>query len=589
MLHQLVTVLTLVASCLAVAIPTKFAVNGTHTGIKRQSGSPRPMRRNILDLQKDVPAWSLYIQGLNALQDKPEDFFLSYFQIAGIHGRPYIPWGDAAQGPGAPTTGYCTHNSVLFLPWHRPYLALYEQLIGATVQDLVKTYPHLCKPHTRYVAANNFRIPYWDWAAIPTMPVVVNQPNVTITTGLGIQSVRNPMYRYKFQKFPLDPVYFPADNSVAGDAWLARYPYTVRGAPDTQNSPSDPDTANNALLRSNLMITKYYALVKPASFNEFGTTATPGTSIESVHNQVHGCIGLTGGHMSILSYSAFDPIFWLHHANVDRLFALYQAINPNSYLTPQIEQSGTYALTPNSLDTLSTPLEPFAPTGAGPYFTSTSARQISTFGYTYPEIQDWLQSPAQLKASVTAAINRLYNPNGARINPRTGEMESRTHVPNNQATEWSVGIKVSKFDLDGERFIIRLFLDTVPEDPKDWLMAPSCIGYIPIFPPPHSGGAQYPEVIAYSEVSLVNGLAHLGRDAADIHGVRKFLRRALQWRVQKFDGTVVPVENIPSLDIRVQEEVVMRSADITELPSYGQMTLHPEITTGRAGGYAGAA
>lgn len=36
---------------------------------------------------------SLYIQGLNALQDKPEDFFLSYFQIAGIHGRKYSTIG----------------------------------------------------------------------------------------------------------------------------------------------------------------------------------------------------------------------------------------------------------------------------------------------------------------------------------------------------------------------------------------------------------------------------------------------------------------------------------------------------------------
>ncbi|KAG4435031.1 hypothetical protein IFR05_009487 [Cadophora sp. M221] len=587
MLRQLVALLVLVESCLAVAIPTQFAVNGTHSGIKRQTGSPRPMRRNILDLQKDIPTWSLYIQGLNALQDKPEDFFLSYFQIAGIHGRPYIPWGDAAQVPGAPTTGYCTHNSVLFLPWHRPYLALYEQLIGATVQDLVKSYPPALQA-TYQVAANNFRIPYWDWAAIPTMPIVVNQPNVTITTGAGVQSVRNPMYRYNFQKFPLDPTYFPADSNVAGDAWLARYPYTVRGAPNTQNSPSDPDTANGALLRSNLMSGTYYALVKPASFNEFGTTATPGTSIESVHNQVHGCVGLAGGHMSILSYSAFDPIFWLHHTNVDRLFALYQAINPNSYLTPQIEQSGTYALMPNSLDTVSTPLAPFAPTGAGPYYTSTSARQTSTFGYTYPEIQDWLQSPAQLKASVTAAINRLYNSNTARVNPRTSEMESRKHVPNKQETEWSVGIKVSKFDLSGQRFIIRLFLDTVPEDPKDWLMASSCVGSFPVFPPPHSGGAPYPETIAYSEFSLVNELARLGRDATDIHGVRKFLRRALQWRVQKFDGTVVPVENIPSLSIRVQEELVTIGSDITELPSYGAMTLHPEITTGRAGGYAGA-
>ncbi|KAL2067332.1 hypothetical protein VTL71DRAFT_1757 [Oculimacula yallundae] len=586
MLRQLIAVLVLVASCLALTTNTKYAINGTHTGIKRQFGSPRPMRRNILDLQQDIPTWSLYIQGLNALQDKPEDFFLSYFQIAGIHGRPYIPWGDAAQTPGAPKTGYCTHNSVLFLPWHRPYLALYEQLIGATAQDLVKTYPP-AQQATYQIAANNFRIPYWDWAAIPTMPAVINQQNVTITTGSGVQSVRNPLYRYNFQKFPLNPSYFPSDSRVDGDTWLAKYPYTVRGARDQLNSPSDPISVDNALLSSQLMSGTYYALVKPTSFNEFGTTATPGTSIESVHNQVHGAIGLAGGHMSILSYSAFDPIFWLHHTNVDRLFALYQAINPGTYLTPQTEQYGTYTLTPNSLDTDSTPLQPFAPTGAGPYFTSASARQTSAFGYTYPEIQDWSQSPAQLKANVTAAINKLYNPSGARVRPRSGEMESGTYGPKDQATEWSVGIKVSKFDLDGERFIIRVFLDTVPEDPKDWMLAPSCIGSFPVFAPPHTGGAPYPEVIAYAEFSLVTGLAQLGRDPTDVRGVRNFLRKALQWRVQKFDGTVVPVEKIPSLNIRVQKELVTLGGDVTKLPSYGEMTLHPDITTGRAGGFSG--
>ncbi|KAK0115324.1 hypothetical protein ONS96_013783 [Cadophora gregata f. sp. sojae] len=586
MFRHFVVILTLVASCFAVAIPTTYAVDGTHTGTKRQTGSPRPFRRNILDLQKDVPSWSLYIQGLNALQDKSEDFFLSYFQIAGIHGRPYYPWGDAAQAPGAPTTGYCTHNSVLFLPWHRPYLALYEQLIGATVQDLVKTYPPALQA-TYQTAANNFRIPYWDWAAIPTMPAVVNQPTITITTGSGVQSVRNPLYRYNFQNFPLDPTYFPSDSGVVGDAWLAKYPYTVRGAPDYLNSPSDPNRANNALLNSNLKGSTYYALVKPTTFNEFGTTATQGTSIEAVHNQVHGCIGLTGGHMSILSYSAFDPIFWLHHANVDRLFALYQAINPNTYVTPQIDQFGTYALTPNTLDTLTTPLAPFAPTGAGPYFTSTSARLTSTFGYTYPEIQDWSQSPAQLKANVTAAINRLYGPTGARIKSRT-EMESTKQVPKKQVTEWSVGVRVSKFDLRGERFIIRVFLDTVPEDPNDWPVSSSCVGSFTVFPPPHFGGEPYPEVIAYSEVSLVEGLAQLGRNANDAHGVRKFLRRALQWRVQKFDGTVVPVEHVPSLSVRVQEELVTMGGDITELPSYGKVTVHADVTSGRAGGYAEA-
>ena len=35
-------------------------------------------------------------------------------------------------------------------------------------------------------------------------------------------------------------------------------------------------------------------------------------SIESVHDQIHGLVG-SGGHMSRVEYSAFDPIFYLHH------------------------------------------------------------------------------------------------------------------------------------------------------------------------------------------------------------------------------------------------------------------------------------
>ena len=43
----------------------------------------------------------------------------------GIHGYPTIEWDNA---PGNPVWGwgYCTHDSVLFPTWHRPYVALYE-------------------------------------------------------------------------------------------------------------------------------------------------------------------------------------------------------------------------------------------------------------------------------------------------------------------------------------------------------------------------------------------------------------------------------------------------------------------------------
>ena len=62
--------------------------------------------------------------------EKDEADFRSYFAVAGIHGRPYIPWGGAQGQSQFAFGGYCTHGSVLFPTWHRPYLALYEVWIS---------------------------------------------------------------------------------------------------------------------------------------------------------------------------------------------------------------------------------------------------------------------------------------------------------------------------------------------------------------------------------------------------------------------------------------------------------------------------
>ena len=45
--------------------------------------------------------------------------------LPGIHGQPLVPWDEDTQ-PQAPDLGYCTHNSLLFPTWHRPYVNLFE-------------------------------------------------------------------------------------------------------------------------------------------------------------------------------------------------------------------------------------------------------------------------------------------------------------------------------------------------------------------------------------------------------------------------------------------------------------------------------
>lgn len=111
-------------------------------GIPTGSGpnGPVPLRLEIRDLQQNYfRRWSLYIQALTALQGVSQSEWLSYYQLAGkdlsfhifdhqlirlgIHGLPYNAFNGVG---GVQRTGYCTHASILFPTWHRPYLALYE-------------------------------------------------------------------------------------------------------------------------------------------------------------------------------------------------------------------------------------------------------------------------------------------------------------------------------------------------------------------------------------------------------------------------------------------------------------------------------
>lgn len=84
-------------------------------------------RRPIQELQEKFPnVFNMYILALAELQSKPESYELSYYGIAGIHGAPFIGWQEPDRGVMA---GYCTHDSVIFCTWHRPYLVLMEQQI----------------------------------------------------------------------------------------------------------------------------------------------------------------------------------------------------------------------------------------------------------------------------------------------------------------------------------------------------------------------------------------------------------------------------------------------------------------------------
>ena len=123
-------------------------------------------------------------------------------------------------------------------------------------------------------------------------------------------------------------------------------------------------------------------------------------------------------------YAAFDPIFWLHHAqvhfscraskalthysNLDRIFALWQAVYPDAYITPHVNKLGTFSTAANTLESEDSLLTPFSLDSTGKMHSATTARYTTNFGYTYPELPDWTMSKEELIWNVTNTIRRLY-------------------------------------------------------------------------------------------------------------------------------------------------------------------------------------
>ncbi|KAB8292555.1 hypothetical protein EYC80_008264 [Monilinia laxa] len=404
------------------AIP---ALNYPIIGPPKPSPTPAdgsvPLRREIRDLQRNFPdQWTLYILGLQAFQQLDEKSDLSWYGIAGLHGRPYRPWGGVNGDNPDGWQGYCTHSSILFAPWHRPYLALFEQYLYQIVQQIAASFPTATK--TRYQqAALTFRMPYWDWAAAPPsgdkyFPVVVGQPSIQVIT--------------------------PTSNGKPHSRWPSTLRYPTNGSAtaksqeqqafDAMESQFDSYQSNIYLIMRDPNYKKFDAF----SNHEWASNNAPGQygSIEDVHNSIHTETG-GNGHMSAPDYAAFDPLFWLHHTNVDRQFAIWQALNPNSYAINKTSTDGTFSITSGTQEISSTPLTPFNNATGKTYWDSDGVRNTATFNYAYPETQQWkYPTVKQYQTSVLAAVQALY---GATSNQFMQLMGIQTADAPQQATAQS--------------------------------------------------------------------------------------------------------------------------------------------------------
>ena len=145
--------------------------------------------------------------------------------------------------------------------------------------------------HRAYVAAleklfqaavsdTTFRLPYWDWYTDPALPAIFRSEYYT-SNG----------------KQKKNPLYVSARNSgvnAGADIWT---PFVTT------------DYGN-------------------ASFNDFQTTLNSGE-----HGTMHVAIG-TKKNMGNKATAARDPIFFLHHTNVDRLLMAWLSVNPSTHTPP---------------------------------------------------------------------------------------------------------------------------------------------------------------------------------------------------------------------------------------------------------------
>jgi tyrosinase len=586
------------------------------TGVpgKWQQGVIPPPRLEIHDLIKDSRQFSLYVQALAALQADPESDVVSHYQMAGIHGLPYVEWdgsGGPQPVPGSGWSGYCTHGSVLFPTWHRPYVALYEQVLQAHAVQIAGKYTTSDKAQYQAAAAN-LRAPYWDWAANAVPPAeVISKTSLTVTgpNGQPLTVNPNPLYGYNFRGGANN---FPAPYSV----WKK----TLRHATnDTASAVNNVQELISTLQSSQEDITTstYNMLTRVTTWPAF-SNHTPGdggstsNSLEAIHDGIHVDVG-GDGFMSDPSVAGHDPIFFLHHCNVDRMLALWQAINPGVNVTPGSSEDGNWTIKANTQVDATTALTPFWNSAQG-YWNSTQTPKFQDLGYIYPEFQGLNLSDTQaVRVAIAQKVNQLYGgqtvtlpvepptrgpgpvpapapgpqPGGGAQHPIPPTLPGGTIAHKGEIADWTARVRCKKYEV-GSSFSVYLFIGQVPEDPKHWRTCPSLVGAHKAFV---NSVAERCENCKNQADVYTEGFVHLDYalvkqpviKSLDVETVEPYLKQNLHWRVQKANGQVV--SDLKSLEVDViSTHLQYKQGDIFP-HARGGPTHHHEITAGRHGGH----
>jgi tyrosinase len=326
-------------------------------------------RKNVWELGNDWADPVLwYARGVKAMKQRPLADPTGWRFWGAIHGfHPELwqqlgYWNSAEPQPTSAAVKLfwkqCQHGTWYFLPWHRGYVMAFEATIRAALLKLG--------------GPADWTLPYWNYfkTGEDGLPPAFASPDWP--DGKGDNPIFVPQ-RYGPNNdgkvfVPLDQVNLDAMND-----------------PDFTGVDSGGSPGFGGV---------------DTGFSHGGQVH--GGLETQPHDWVHGLVGGTDpntqlpGLMSDPDTAGLDPIFWLHHANIDRLWEVWRE-NPTSDTNPT---DSNWVQGPASLGERAFVMP--MPDGSNWTYKPGDMADLAALGYTYDDL-----SPAVAPASLGARIERL--------------------------------------------------------------------------------------------------------------------------------------------------------------------------------------
>jgi tyrosinase len=259
------------------------------------------IRRNVYSLKSPGPSqWHddllWYARAIAEMQRRPIADPTSWRYQAAIHDyvRDFDPLADPAdvmpdQAEQDRYWRQCQHFSWFFVSWHRMYLFYFEQIIAATIKQLG--------------GANwdTWALPYWNYSD-DSNPDARRLP-IEFREQLTPDNVPNPL-RIRQR------------NTGCNTGKIIARDWQV----DIATCLTDPDFTADPIGGNP-------GFGGPATaFNHDGSGSNVVGKLEMTpHGSMHMAVG---GFMGAFNTAGLEPLFWLHHCNIDRLWSVWQKRYP---------------------------------------------------------------------------------------------------------------------------------------------------------------------------------------------------------------------------------------------------------------------